>query len=367
MRVLLAFDKFKGSLSAHEVCSSVAEGIKTVHPEAECIPKPIADGGEGFVNALVQVMHGEIMTVEVEDALGNLVEAEWGLIPDEGGYAAVIEMSAASGLWRIAPEQRDIMSASSYGTGQLIKVASQQPGVNKIYLGLGGSATNDAGLGMLQALGATFDGIDEGQRVCPNLIPHIRKINPDGVVSLPPIVVACDVENPLLGDKGASAVFGPQKGATPELVESLDRLLSDVVILSERSECASLPGAGAAGGMGFGLVAFLEAQLVSGFKLVAEAIGLESVMEQCDLVITGEGKIDEQSLDGKGPIGVANLAKQQGKRCYAVAGAMSSEVDWTPYFDGQQTLMETGVPLSELMEDGQKYLVHVARDLARAF
>lgn len=364
MKVLLAFDKYKGSLSAAEVSAVVREGFQVVFPEAEFQTLPIADGGEGFVTSLVDKMGGELLTTTVEDALGRKVEAEWGLIPwGEGKKAGVIEMSAASGLWRISEEERDIMKASTYGTGELISAAATTEGVEHLYVGLGGSATNDMGCGMAEALGVQFIGTAE--RLCPESLSKVTEISLENRCPLPSITVACDVDNPLCGENGASAVFGPQKGATPELVEELDALLNHLSTLTATPELMETPGAGAAGGLGFGMMAFTDAELVSGFDLVAEALRLEEAISGADLVLTGEGGLDAQSLGGKGPIGVAKLARKHGKPCLAVVGKVEREVDWSPYFQQVSALIETGIPLEELIAETSQHLRELSEKLAR--
>ncbi len=367
MNILLACDKFKGSLSAHEVNEAVKTGFARVFPEARYANCVIADGGEGFVQALVKAAGGEIRTSRVEDALGREVSAEWGLIPHgDHAKAAVIEMSAASGLWRIADGERDIMSASSYGTGQLIKAALEIAEIEHIYLGLGGSATNDGGTGMAQALGVQFYA-DETlivERMSPRWLDKVTRIDRSPRIQLKSITVACDVNNPLCGEEGASAIFGPQKGASPEQVTVLDKYLEQLSELAGADQ-AEFPGAGAAGGMGFGLLTFAGAQLVSGFDLVADAIQLKAQVERADLIITGEGKLDTQSLAGKGPIGVAKLARDLGKPCLAIAGGMDESVDWAPYFRDHACLAEMALPLADLIANAEKYLIATAENLAK--
>ena len=367
MKILLACDKFKGSLSAQEVNAAVKQGFSKVFPTVEYQSCVVADGGEGFVHALVDAAGGELRTSVVEDALGREVEAEWGVIPQGNGkLAAVIEMSAASGLWRIVEEERDIMEASTFGTGQLIKIASEIPEVEHLYLGLGGSATNDGGTGMAQALGTQFFAGNRliTERMSPSQLASVTRLDLSAVVELPPITVACDVDSPLCGPLGASAVFGPQKGATTELIAILDQQLQSLSELMNRAEIAVFPGSGAAGGMGYGLIAFAQARLVSGFDLVADAIALEEQIQSADLIITGEGKMDEQSLAGKGPIGVAKLALEKGKPCLAIAGGMEESVDWASYFCAHAALSETGQSLSDLIANAEKYLVDTANLLA---
>jgi len=368
MKILLACDKFKGSLSADEVNSAVAEGFSQIYPDAEYMNCVVSDGGEGFVQALVESAGGEVRSSVVEDALGREVEAEWGLIPyGDSKMAAVIEMSAASGLWRITEAERDIMRASTYGTGQLIKIASALPQVDHIYLGIGGSATNDAGTGMAQALGAQFYAEKKilSRRMCPELLSTVTSVELENVISLPSITVACDVDSPLCGPLGASEVFGPQKGASAEQVKTLDILLKSLSELLGMTKEAKLPGVGAAGGLGFGLMVFTRGKLVSGSDLVAEAIQLKQKISVADIVITGEGKMDQQSLAGKGPIGVAKLAQELGKPCLAIAGSMEKEVNWNQFFIATAALTDLGYPLPDLIANAEKYLVDRANYLAK--
>ena len=365
--IVLACDKFKGSLSAQEVNATIAQAFQPFFPEAKFKSCVIADGGEGFVQALVEAAGGEIRTSIVEDALGRDVEAEWGVIPQgDGQLAAVIEMSAASGLWRIAEEEREIMKASSYGTGQLMEIAAQAEGVNRLYLGLGGSATNDGGTGMAQALGSRFYIEEElvEERMNPELLAKVTRIDRNNQIPLPLVTVACDVDSPLCGDTGASVVFGPQKGASTSQVPLLDTYLSQLSDILNAESLAVTPGAGAAGGMGFGLLAFADAELVSGFSLVSDAIRLEAEIAAADLVITGEGKLDTQSLAGKGPIGVAQLASQHGVPCFAIAGGIDEAVDWTPYFADFAYLGQSGLPLQELMTNTKTHLLKTSQQLA---
>ncbi|WP_026971106.1 glycerate kinase [Aliagarivorans marinus] len=327
MKVIIAPDSFKESLTAMEVADYIELGFRQIYPDAEYCKVPLADGGEGTVQALVDATGGRIMPVLAQGPLGQSVEAFFGMLGD--GETAAIEMAAASGLHLVTPpELRDPRQTSSYGTGELIKAALDS-GAKRLILGLGGSATNDAGLGMLKALGAKFfdqfnkplgDGgaalIDLAHIDVSELDPRLKQVD---------IEVACDVDNPLCGDNGASAVFGPQKGATEDMVELLDRALGNfakVVNTQLGQDVAHLPGAGAAGGMGAALVAFMGAELRPGVNIVTEAVDLESKLEGADLLITGEGRIDSQTIAGKTPFGAAQLAKQFDIPVIALAGSM---------------------------------------------
>lgn len=318
MRVLIACDKFKGSMSAGEACEAVARGLGGDWSVDLC---PIADGGEGFVEALTAGAGDRRVRVPASDALGRPVEAEIGLTGDPSAPSAVIEMSAASGMWRIAEGERDIRRASTAGTGEVMRQAVEKFGASRLLVGIGGSATNDGGAGMAHALGVKF--LDRAGRALdpwPGALAELAAIDESARIELPEVVVACDVDNPLLGERGASAVFGPQKGAGAEDLGFLEGVLDRLAEASGGRELAERPGAGAAGGLGFGLMRFAGAKLVSGFDLVAEALNLTARISRVDLVITGEGSLDEQTLGGKGPSGVAALAAGAGVPVVAVAG-----------------------------------------------
>lgn len=357
VRVLVACDKFKGSLSALEVAEAVSKGLPEDWEVALC---PIADGGEGFVEVLTVVSGGKLVSVEVGDPLGRRVMADYGLAEINGRRVAFVEMSAASGLWRVKgkADERDPLRASTFGTGELIRHAAEVSKAEQIYVGLGGSATNDGGAGMAAALGVRFlDGEGRGLKGTPTEIENLASVDESGRILLPEIVVACDVDNPLCGERGASAVFGPQKGASAEDVLQLDGILQRLADISGGAEIANLPGAGAAGGIGFGLVRFAGARLISGFDLVAEAIGLEDKISAVDLVITGEGSLDQQTLGGKGPAGVAGMAKKRGVPAVAVAGR--AEPGAAAIFDTVISLQMFGLPkeesiarAAELLEEG---------------
>jgi len=355
--VLVACDKFKGSLSALEVAEAVSKGLPEGWEVALC---PIADGGEGFVEVLTAVSGGEVISVEVGDPLGRRVIAEYGLAEIDGRRVAFVEMSAASGLWRVRAAERDPLRSSTFGTGELIRHAAVISKADRICVGLGGSATNDGGAGMAAALGVSFLGAHGDElRWSPDDLKNLAMIDESGRIPLPEIVVACDVDNPLCGSRGASAVFGPQKGASAEDVERLDGILQRLADVSDGDEMAATPGAGAAGGLGFGLLRFANARLVSGFDLVAEAIRLEEKISSADLVITGEGSLDQQTLGGKGPAGVAAMAKKRGVPVVAVAGR--AEAGAASLFDEVISLEMFGLAkeesiarAAELLEEGLK-------------
>ena len=343
MKVLLACDKFKGSLGAVEACEAVRSALPAGWIADIC---PIADGGEGFVEAMLAGTGGELVITSADDALGRPVEASYGTYRSSEGVVAVIEMSAASGIWRIMADERNPRVSSTFGTGQLMRHAIEVCGATKLLVGIGGSATNDGGAGMAAALGVSF--LDErGCKLCPTpeMLHHAHYVSMDDRIALPEIVVACDVDNPLTGPRGASAVFGPQKGASPEDVTFLDATLEHLVQISGGYREAGTPGAGAAGGLGFGLMRFAGARLVSGFEMVASALGLAERVAAADLVITGEGSLDFQTLGGKGPAGVAAMAKVAGVPVLAVAGRVEESAG--ALFDAALSLESFGLPLAE--------------------
>jgi glycerate kinase len=329
MKIVAAPNAFKESLSAVGVAQSIARGVRKVLPDAEVIQVPVADGGDGTVEALVAATGGQIIQRRVTGPLGESVDAYFGLLGD--GHTAVVEMAVASGLHLVPNGQRNPMKTTTYGTGELIAAALDR-GATKIIVGIGGSATVDGGAGMAQALGCSLldkDGKDisrGGEGLARFASVDISDRHP-GVAGVE-AVVACDVDNPLTGPKGAPAVYGPQKGATPEMVEKLDGYLANYAKTLKRDlglEVDRVPGAGAAGGLGAGLMAFLGATLKSGVEIVIEASRLEEKLDGADLVITGEGKLDGQTAFGKAPIGVARLAKKHGIPVVALGGALADD------------------------------------------
>jgi len=323
-KILIASDSFKGAASALEVCNAIENGIKQVCPEVETIKTPMADGGEGTVESLIAATKGRFIRKLVTDPLGGKVKAKFGILGDN--KTAVIEMAEASGLPLVPPEKRNPLKTTTYGTGELIKYAMGK-GAKRFIIGIGGSATVDGGAGMAQALGAKLvdkrgKEIGFGGDSLSNLF-KIDTSSMDERIKACDFEVACDVDNPLCGTKGAAYVYAPQKGATKTQVTVLDRALShfaNIVYRDTGTKVDTFPGAGAAGGLGAGLVAFLDARLKSGIELVIKASGIEHYIQDVDLVITGEGKIDGQTIFGKTPIGVAKLAKKYGKPVIAVCG-----------------------------------------------
>ncbi|MBY6087771.1 glycerate kinase [Priestia flexa] len=329
MKIVIAPDSFKESLSALEVAEAVEKGFKQVLPQANYVKVPMADGGEGTVQSLVDATDGEIISKTVTGPLGEPVEAFFGILGTK--RTAVIEMAAASGLHLVPPAKRNPLMTTTKGTGELISAALDY-GVNHIIIGIGGSATNDGGAGMAKALGAQLldaegNEILDGGGALGNLA-FINLSKLDSRLQHVKIEVACDVDNPLTGERGASAIFGPQKGATPEMVALLDRNLRHYAAVLERDlgqKIDDVPGAGAAGGLGAGLLAFLQAELKRGVDIVIEATNLLEAVRDADVVITGEGKIDGQTIYGKTPIGVAKTAKKHGIPVIGIAGNIGAD------------------------------------------
>jgi glycerate kinase len=373
MKIVLAPDSFKGSLSALEVCQAMERGIRRVEGEAEIISVPMADGGEGTVRSLVDATGGKIISKMVTGPLGEQVEAFFGMTGD--GEMAVIEMAAASGLPLVPEKKRDPSITTTYGTGELI-LAALDEGCKKIIIGIGGSATNDGGAGMAQALGYRF--LDEQGKDLPfggAALKHLAEIDSlgkDPRLSDLTVIAACDVTNPLIGPDGASAVYGPQKGATPEMVKELDEALSifaQVIKKELGMEVADLPGSGAAGGLGAGLVTFLQARLEPGVKIISEAVALRDKMDGADLVITGEGRIDGQTVKGKTPIGVARVAKTREIPVLAVAGSIGSgaELVYEQGIDGMSAIVDQPMVLEEAIASAGKLVSLATERIFRTF
>ena len=332
MRYLLAPDKFKGTLSAQEVGKILAEVVHEKDPDAIVDILPIADGGEGTAALLGSQLGARSQKVETQDALGRLIVAEYFGAKTE----AFVDMSAASGLWRIAASERQPLRSSTYGTGVIIRQLMEL-GFETIYIGLGGSATVDAGIGMAAALGYRFyDANGYLLEPVPENFVHTFRIEKPILSKLPQAIGLADVETRLLGQSGAIYTFGPQKGLSPEQVRDLDSELGKLVDVVQRelgSNHSSIPRAGAAGGLGYGIMTFLHGRLVSGFAVVAERLKLKERIAAADIVITGEGKLDSQSLEGKGPFGVAAAAKKEGKPVWGIAGRVEFQQQMPSYFD----------------------------------
>lgn len=359
MRVLIANDKFKGSLTANEAALAIRDGLPSSYEVDLC---PIADGGEGFTETMLAALGGRWVSVETVDALLRPLTARY-VITDTG--LAVMEMASCCGYELIDTSERKILESSTYGTGLMIRHAAAQAGVERILIGIGGSATNDGGVGMADALGILFLDKEEDSLVSnPAGLDDLVQIDNDQRVNLPPIDVACDVGNPLLGPNGATAIFGPQKGASSAEQEKLEAFLTHLVKVTGARDLAEKPGAGAAGGLGFGLMHFLGAELHPGFDLVSQALDLPARIAAVDLVITGEGSLDAQSLSGKGPVGIARLANDLGKAVIAVAGHISDEVNASSLFEHCCALTDFDLPLEVLIADAAPLLTRRVRELS---
>lgn len=369
-KIVIAPDSFKESLSAMDVAKAIEAGFREIYPQAHYVCVPMADGGEGTVEAMVAATGGQIITTPVTAPLGNKVDGFFGLLGD--GETAVVEMAAASGLHLVPTAQRDPRITTSYGTGELI-LAALERGVKAIIIGIGGSATNDGGAGMMQALGARFlDG--EGRELAPGgaALTRLERLDLSALdprLAQVSVTAACDVDNPLCGEKGASAVFGPQKGATPAMVTELDAALRR---FGEQLEAAtgkaiiSAPGAGAAGGMGAALLGMLNAELRPGIEIVIESLGLAQAVRDADLVITGEGRLDSQSIHGKTPVGVARVAKQFQRPVVAIAGSLTPDYQIVHEhgIDAAFSVIDRIVTLQEALDDAERNLRVTARNVA---
>ncbi|MCD5995479.1 glycerate kinase [Pseudomonas sp. CDFA 602] len=360
MKIVIAPDSFKDSLSAQAVADAIATGLAEVWPDAELVKCPMADGGEGTIEALLDACDGQLMTAHVSGPLGVAVQAHWGwLAPSR---TAIIEMAMASGLQLLTLEQRDACLTSTEGTGQLI-LAALDAGAQRVILAIGGSATNDAGSGMLSALGARFLDAD-GQPLPPGglALANLARIDLSGFdprLADARVEIAADVDNPLCGPNGASHIFGPQKGASPDQVLTLDAALGHFADHSARTlgrDLRDSPGSGAAGGMGFAAKAYLNASFRAGVEVVADLTGLEQALVGADLVITGEGRFDAQTLRGKTPLGVARVAQRQGVPVIVLAGTLG---------EGYEQLYQHGISAAFALTSGPMNLDQACRNASQ--
>ncbi len=328
MKVVVAIDSFKGCMSSIEAGTAAGEGIKRVYPEAEIKIFSVADGGEGTVEALVEGMSGRYVVTPVKDPLGRTIHARYGIV---SGNVAVIEMSAAAGITLLSKEELNPMETTTYGVGEIIKDAINN-GCREFIIGIGGSATNDGGVGMLQALGFQF--LDKDGKDVPfgaKCLSEIQEIEDNNVCELIKeckFNIACDVKNPLYGENGCSKIYAPQKGATDEQLEIMDDAMKHYAYITSKKYCdadAKYPGSGAAGGLGFSFMTYLNGKLKPGIELVLDAVNLEKAISNADIVVTGEGRLDAQTVMGKVPVGVAKLAKKYGKPTIAFAGAVKED------------------------------------------
>lgn len=325
--VLIACDKFKGTLTAAQACAAVTAGVKAVWPGAQCVSRPMADGGEGTARVICDACDGEWLKEEATGPLGDKVQAGWAWLTET--KTAVIEMSEASGLKLLDATRRNPWRATTAGTGELMQ-AGIRKGAKRLVVGIGGSATNDGGSGMAWAMGYRFlDAHGHGFFPLPANLTSLEHIVAPENFTLPEVIAACDVTNPLLGREGATAVYGPQKGVRLERIPEFEAALQHLAEIVRRdlgTDYVASPGAGAAGGLGFGLMSFCQAKMQPGFDLVAEVTQLEAAVREADLVITGEGCVDAQTLHGKGPAGVADMARRLGKPVVAVGGIVDESV-----------------------------------------
>jgi len=367
MRILIAPDKFKGSLTAREVAENVAIGLRDALPDAKIDIVPMADGGEGTAEAICGARDCVWLQCKAHDPLGREIDARYGWLEDE--KLAVMEMSEAAGMRRISEDERVPVRATTFGVGEMILDAANRR-ANRIIIGLGGSATNDGGFGMARALGFRFD---YGQVLQHELVRvtdllELKRIKQPKDLKLPKIVAAVDVKNPLLGKNGATRVFGPQKGASKKEIDILERALSrlaDVVAKEFGFDYRHEAGAGAAGGLGFGLMSFCGAKVRPGFDVVAEAVGLEAKIKGADVVITGEGSLDRQTLEGKTPAGVARQTQKFGKRVFAIVGRATKEKEVREIFDAVYENARPGMSRDENMKRAPELLRENARELGK--
>ena len=373
MKIVAAPNAFKDSLTATEAAAAMAEGIAVVLPEAEVVQVPVADGGDGLVDVAVDALQGERRTLKVTGPRDTEVEADYCYVKSMN--LVTVEMALASGLALLPDELRDPTLTTTFGTGQLIKTGLDL-GVKRINVGIGGSATNDGGIGMAQALGARF--LDKQGRELPGIGISLAAIAEIDLSGLDPRIkettfeAVCDVENPLCGKNGAAVVYGPQKGASPEQVKALDHGLRNLAELIKKQmgvDVVDMPGAGAAGGLGAGLHAFLGAKLCKGIDLIFSLVGLEEKIIGADLVITGEGQIDFQTVFGKAPGGVGSVARKQGVPCFAIAGAVGSELGnlHANGIDAVFSLCTGPMTLEASIENAGQNLMKVTQQAVRAF
>ena len=371
MKIVIAPDSFKESLSAAGVASALARGLRQALPQAELVECPLGDGGEGTLDAVLAATGGEVRQAQVTGPLGESVKARWGWLAEQ--RTAFVEMASASGLELVPKARREVLAATSRGTGELLRAALDE-GAERLVLAIGGSATNDGGAGLLQALGVRL--LDEHEKALAPGGAALAKLARIELTDLYPrladveVVIAADVDNPLCGPQGASHIFGPQKGASPAQVRQLDEALAHFAAITAATlgrDVKDQPGAGAAGGVGFAALAFLQATFRPGIEVVAELVGLEAALQGADLALTGEGRLDGQTLRGKTPAGVLRLARRHGVPVVAVAGSLG---------DGYEALYEQGLaaafslvpgPLSleEALTQAEVLLERTARDIGR--
>jgi len=367
MKILIAPDKFKGSLSAREVAQNIAAGLREVLSNAKIDIMPMADGGEGTAEVICDALGGSWLKCKAHDPLGREIDCRYAYIGNKN--LAIMEMSEVAGMRRTKSNEKDVDLANTFGVGEMILGAPRR-GAREMIIGLGGSVTNDGGFGMARALGFRFfDRCSDQLTGRVSELLGLNWIEKPKILALPKIVAAADVRNPLLGANGATRVFGPQKGATEDKIDILERALTklaDVVSGDLGADFRDEPGAGAAGGLGFGLMSFCDAKIRPGFDVVAEAVELKSKMKDVDLVITGEGSLDRQTLEGKTPAGVARLARQLGKRIFAIVGRASEDRQVREIFDEVYVTTRPGMSEKESTVRVAELLRERARELAKS-
>jgi glycerate kinase len=363
VRILIAPDKFKGTLTARQVAEAIEAGLRAELPDAKIEMVPMADGGEGTAEVIGEALGASWMNCKAHDPLGREIEARYAWI--DTTKLAVMEMSEAAGMRRLQPSELNPEIATTFGVGEMLLDATNR-GANEIIIGLGGSATNDGGFGMARALGFQFLGEKKIEK--PLDLVGLERIEKPKRLELPRITAAVDVKNPLLGENGATRVFGPQKGATRDQLDKLERALTrlaDVAAEQLRFDPRNEPGAGAAGGLGFGLMSFCDAKIQPGFDVVTKSVGLESKMKDVDLVITGEGSLDRQTLEGKTPAGVAQLARKLKKPVFAFVGRATEDRQVREMFDGVYQNARAGMSTEENMKRAAELLRDNARQLGK--
>jgi len=366
MRILIVPDKFKGALNARGVAENIAKGLRDVLPDAEIDIVPMADGGEGTAEAICDARNGSWLQCKAHGPLGREIDTRYAQIENE--KLAVMEMSEAAGMRRLQPDELNPEKATTFGVGEMILDAAKREAL-EIIIGLGGSATNDGGFGMARALGFRFFEQEKELRGAVSELINLKRITRPKDLTLTGIVAAVDVRNPLLGENGATRVFGPQKGATKRDLAILERALTrlaDVIAEEFGFDYRNKPGAGAAGGLGFGLMSFCGAEVRPGFDVVAEAVGLEAKIKDVDFVITGEGSLDRQTLEGKTPAGVAWLARKLGKPVFAIVGRATEDREVREIFDGVYENARPGMSQEENMKRAAELLRGNGRELAKS-
>ena len=366
MKILIAPDKFKGALNAREAAENIAKGLRDALPDATIEMVPMADGGEGTAEVICNARGGSWVQCKAHDPLGREIDARYAWIGDE--KVAVMEMSEAAGMRRLFENERDPIRASTFGVGEMILDAAKR-GAAEIIIGLGGSATNDGGFGMARALGFRFFEHEHELEGAVTELAGLKRIEKPEDLELPKIIAAVDVKNPLLGENGATRVFGPQKGATKDKIDILERALTTLADIVDKEfgfDYRNEPGAGAAGGLGFGLMSFCGVKIRPGFDVIAEAVRLESKIKDADIVITGEGSLDRQTLEGKTPVGVARLARKFGKPVFAIVGRAINDAEVRDVFDAVYENERPGMSQEENMKRAAELLRENARELAKS-